>query len=177
MPIEPVRGVIAFGPFRLDPLSGRLLRGRRNVPLRRKTFAVLEHLASRPGDLVGTDELLDAVWPDTHVSPSVLAGCIRELRRALGDDAHAARFIETAYRRGYRFIATAVAAPAASGRSQRPAPRSRFIPGAERELAELARWFARVVDETLRRSTPSDGFPRRARSIPARPRNPRRGET
>ena len=31
--------------------------------------------------------------------------CIREIRRALGDDAQAPRFIETAHRRGYRFIA------------------------------------------------------------------------
>jgi DNA-binding winged helix-turn-helix (wHTH) protein len=31
--------------------------------------------------------------------------CIREIRRALGDDAHAPQFIETAHRRGYRFIA------------------------------------------------------------------------
>src|SRR5262249_311278 len=31
--------------------------------------------------------------------------CIREIRRALCDDAHAPRFIETAHRRGYRFIA------------------------------------------------------------------------
>src|SRR5262245_7179336 len=101
---EPRADLIAFGPYRLDRTGGRLLRGGHDVPLRSKTFAVLEHLATRPGRLVRKDELLDAVWPNTHVTPSVLAGCIRELRHALGDDARAPRFIETAHRRGYRFI-------------------------------------------------------------------------
>src|SRR5438094_9479520 len=103
----PADQVISFGPYRLDRGSGRLLRGGANVPLRRKTFAVLEYLATRPGRLVAKHELLDAVWPATHVTPSVLAGCIRELRQALGDDARDARFVETAHRRGYRFIAAA----------------------------------------------------------------------
>jgi hypothetical protein len=75
------------------------------VALRPKTFAVLEYLARHPGRLVSTRELLDAVWPDTHVTPSVLTGCIREVRRALADDARGARFVETVHRRGYRFVA------------------------------------------------------------------------
>src|SRR5262245_40537531 len=77
--------VIPFGPYRLDRTRGRLLCGSANVPLRCKTFAVLEYLALRPGRLVAKNELLDALWPETHVTPSVLVGCIRELRRALGD--------------------------------------------------------------------------------------------
>ena len=39
------------------------------------------------------------------VGDAVLKGTIRELRKALGDDSHEPRFIETAHRRGYRFIA------------------------------------------------------------------------
>ena len=38
------------------------------------------------------------------VGDAVLKGTIRELRKALGDDSHEPRFIETAHRRGYRFI-------------------------------------------------------------------------
>src|SRR5215470_12891222 len=103
--------VIAFGPYRLDRTRGRLLCGSTNVPLRFKTFAVLEYLALRPGRLVAKNELLDALWPETHVTPSVLVGCIRELRRALGDDVRAPRYVETAHRRGYRFIATEPVVP------------------------------------------------------------------
>src|SRR5262245_32879640 len=105
--MAPTDGVIAFGPYLLDPIGGRLLRGATSVALRPKTFAVLEYLARHPGRLVSTRELLEAVWPDTHVTPSVLTGCIREVRRALADDPRGARFIETVHRRGYRFVAGA----------------------------------------------------------------------
>lgn len=117
-----------------------------NVALRSKTFAVLEYLATHRDRLVARDELLDAVWPQTHVTPSVLAGCICELRHALGDDARAARFIETAHRRGYRFVA--------AGRGARPAraprpPRSPDPDFPDVELATLARRFAEVVTQII----------------------------
>src|SRR6185503_17928045 len=96
---------IRFGPFALDPANARLCRGDEVVPLRGKTLAVLEHLIARPGQLVTKDELLDAVWPDVHVSEDVLVGCVRELRNVFGDTRGAARFVETVYRRGYRWIA------------------------------------------------------------------------
>ena len=139
---KPAHQLVSFGRYRLDRAGGRLLRGRRNVPLRSKTFAVLEYLATRPGRLVAKGELLDAVWSETHVTPSVLAGCVRELRQALGDDARAARFIETAHGRGYRFIAapTVAAAPL-----DRP-----LLPARDVELADLARSFAQAVAGVIR---------------------------
>jgi predicted ATPase/type II secretory pathway predicted ATPase ExeA len=48
--------------------------------------------------------ILDAVWPDITVGEGGLMVCMHELRRALGDDPKAPRFIETMPRRGYRFI-------------------------------------------------------------------------
>src|SRR6185369_7970892 len=49
-------------------------------------------------------ELLNSIWPDTFVSDAVLKVTIRQLREALDDDPKAPRYIETAHRRGYRFI-------------------------------------------------------------------------
>jgi len=95
---------INFPPFSLDPANQRLWRGAEIISLRPKTFAVLHHLLKRPGQLVTKDELLDGVWPETAVSDAVLKGCIREIRAALGDDPASPQFIETAHRRGYRFI-------------------------------------------------------------------------
>src|SRR5262245_17687304 len=95
---------ILFPPFRLDAANQRLWRGDEALPLRPKTFAVLTHLLDRPGQLVTKEELLDACWPDTTITYTVLKVCIREIREALGDDSKAPRFIETAHRRGYRFI-------------------------------------------------------------------------
>jgi len=103
-----VRFNLAFGPFRLERDNRRLLRGVDPVPLRPKTFAVLEQLAARPGYLVTKDQLLRAIWPDTAITDTVLKVSVRELRVALGDTAKAPRYIETAHRMGYRFIGDVV---------------------------------------------------------------------
>ena len=95
---------ILFSPFRLDPANQRLSRGEQVIPLRPKTFAVLRYLLEHAGTLVTKNELLDAVWPATAVSDTVLKTSIREIREALGDLAKTPRFIETAHRSGYRFI-------------------------------------------------------------------------
>lgn len=96
---------LAFGPFVLDIAAGRLLRDGQPVDLAPRPWAVLVHLASRPGQLVSKDELLDAVWGHRHVSDAALKVAINGLRSKLGDDAAAPTCIATVSRRGYRFIA------------------------------------------------------------------------
>ena len=97
--------VLAFAEFRLDPVSGHLYRRNEPIPLAPKAFALLQFLAGQAGRLTSKEELLGAVWPGVFVGDAVLKGTIKELRKALGDDSHQPRFIETAHRRGYRFIA------------------------------------------------------------------------
>jgi pimeloyl-ACP methyl ester carboxylesterase/DNA-binding winged helix-turn-helix (wHTH) protein len=100
---------IAFGHFLLD-LSNELLTSNGNpVRLRPKTFAMLAHLVASAGQLVTKEELLDALWPGVFVGDAALKTCVREIRDALGDDARRPGYIETAHRRGYRFIAPVVA--------------------------------------------------------------------
>src|SRR5690348_2737800 len=96
---------IAFGPFRFDLADECLWRGTQAISLRPKAFAVLKLLVEHPGRLVTTQQVLDTVWPGTFVGDAVLKDNIRQLREALDDDAKSPRFIETAHRRGYRFIA------------------------------------------------------------------------
>ncbi|WP_425259278.1 ATP-binding protein [Rubrivivax sp. RP6-9] len=112
---------LRFGPFVLDGPGGRLLRDGAAVALAPKPFAVLAHLAARPGRLVTKDELLDAVWGHRFVSDSVLKVAMNGLRAALGDDAKAPRWLHTVPRRGYRF-ADDVDASAAAANPQAPAP-------------------------------------------------------
>ena len=109
---------LTFGPFRLDEASGRLYRDDVPVSLTPKAFALLHYLAARAGRLVPKRELLDALWPGVFVGDAVLKSTIREVRRTLGDTPQAPRFIETAHRRGYRFIAETQ--PDDSGAAVRP---------------------------------------------------------
>ena len=95
----------SFGPFKLDPSTGQLRRGDIVVPLAPKAFTVLQHLVTHAGQLITKDDLLELAWADVHVGDGALKVCIREIRRALQDDPRTPTFIETAHRRGYRFIA------------------------------------------------------------------------
>src|SRR5262245_24250136 len=93
-----------FEPFCLDRGNECLWRGSQVIKLRPKAYAVLNELVVRSGQLVTKEELLAAVWPETFVTDAVLKVTIRQLREALDDDPKAPEFIETAHRRGYRFI-------------------------------------------------------------------------
>jgi pimeloyl-ACP methyl ester carboxylesterase/DNA-binding winged helix-turn-helix (wHTH) protein len=95
----------SFGPFRLDSATGQLRRGDVVVPLAPKAFTVLHHLVTHAGQLITKDDLLELAWADVHVGDGALKVCIREIRRTLRDDPRTPTFIETAHRRGYRFIA------------------------------------------------------------------------
>ena len=95
---------IFFASFRLDIAGECVWRGTEAITLRPKAFAVLRALVERAGRLVTKEELLRAVWPDTFADEAALRGCIREIRKKLGDQPSAPHLIETARRRGYRFI-------------------------------------------------------------------------
>lgn len=97
--------LIRFGGFELDEANAQLKRHTRVLEVPPRAFSVLCELARRPGQLVTKDALLDAVWGHRHVSESVLKSAVRQLRAVFEDDAKTPRFIETASRRGYRFIA------------------------------------------------------------------------
>ena len=97
--------LLRFSGFELDEADARLQRHDQALELPPRAFSVLCELARRPGQLVTKEALLDAIWGHRHVSESVLKSTISQLRTALDDDAKAPRFIETASRRGYRFIA------------------------------------------------------------------------
>ena len=101
-----VRGdnCIVFEPFCLDRSNECLWRGSEVIKLRPKAYAVLNQLVEHSGHLVTKEELLASVWPETFVTDAVLKVTIRQLRDALDDDPRAPLFIETAHRRGYRFI-------------------------------------------------------------------------
>ena len=110
------RSVYEFGDVRVDLGRMAAIRGDSVIPLEPKAFDVLVRLIEHRDRLVTKDELLDAVWTGTFVTPNVLTRAVAQIRKALGDESQNARYIETVAKRGYRFIApvTVLAPPGAS---------------------------------------------------------------
>jgi DNA-binding winged helix-turn-helix (wHTH) protein/TolB-like protein/tetratricopeptide (TPR) repeat protein len=104
--------VLQFDTFRLDLAHCILLKGDEELALRQQSFDVLRHLAERQGEVVSRDELIKAVWTVEPARPEdSVAQCIKEIRRALGDDAR--RIVRTVPGRGYQFMAEVAAVEAA----------------------------------------------------------------
>jgi DNA-binding winged helix-turn-helix (wHTH) protein len=92
--------VLAFGPFQLDLKSRRLLRESEPIALGARQFDLLHVFATRPGQILSKDSLIEAAWRGVAVTDNSLEQAISNLRRMLGPE-----YIETHARRGYRFAA------------------------------------------------------------------------
>jgi TolB-like protein/DNA-binding winged helix-turn-helix (wHTH) protein/Tfp pilus assembly protein PilF len=99
------KAIFEFGAFRLDPTERLLLRGKVPVQLSPKVFDALVVMVASRGRLLGKDELLRTVWPDSFVEESNLALYVSILRKALQDGEDGFQYIETVPRHGYRFVA------------------------------------------------------------------------
>ena len=102
MSYQPQR-IYGFGSYRLDAAERLLLRDGAAVPLQPKVFDLLLALVERHGRLLEKDELMKLVWPDAIVEEANLANNISILRKTIS--VNGCQFIETAPKRGYRFIA------------------------------------------------------------------------
>lgn len=99
--------VYRFGVFEFDGESGELRKNGRAVAIEPQPRKALALLLARAGDVVGRDELREAVWPSgTHVDfDRGLAYCVSQIRTALGDSGDNPRFVQTIPKRGFKFIA------------------------------------------------------------------------
>lgn len=121
---------LQVGEWRLDPRGNALRRGAEVVRLELKATEVLACLASRPGEVLTREELLERIWPGVVVGDDVLTQAIIKLRKALGDDSRLPRYIDTIPKRGYRLIApvseVAPAEPVNAAGANRPGPQRGF---------------------------------------------------
>jgi DNA-binding winged helix-turn-helix (wHTH) protein/tetratricopeptide (TPR) repeat protein len=102
--------VLHFAGFALDGRRAELRGpGGEVVKLRRKSLELLELFASNAGQVLGKQEIIDAVWPKVHVGEDGLYQCVREIRAALGD--HDRQLVKLVFGRGYLFDAEVVGAP------------------------------------------------------------------
>lgn len=96
----------SFDRFQLDPDLHRLEDADgREITLRPQAFKVLEYLVRRAPSMVSRDELLKGVWGHNALSVSGVAQAVREIRRALHDDASQPRIVATRHGCGYQVVA------------------------------------------------------------------------
>lgn len=99
--------LVRFGIYELDLDARELRKSGVRIKLQEQPFQILSLLLERPGSIVTREELQKKLWPeDTFVDFDLsLNSAVKKLRQALGDDSENPRFVETLYRRGYRFVA------------------------------------------------------------------------
>lgn len=93
----------AFGPLSIDPASREACLDGEPIALTRTEFDILAALSSRPGVVWSRRQLIDTVWGEPWVGNDHLVDVhVGHVRRKLGDDPTAPRFVHTVRGVGYR---------------------------------------------------------------------------
>lgn len=93
------------GDLQVHPDRRVVVREGTDIPLEPREMEVLIALSEKAGEVVSTDELLIKVWQGDFYGDNPVNKTISILRKSIGDDPRAPRYIETLRGRGYRLIA------------------------------------------------------------------------
>src|SRR5215469_12115890 len=101
------KGICRFDEFELDQSAYQLRRDGRSLKLERIPLDLLFLLVDQRGQLVTREEILERIWGKGVFFDvdNAINSAVRKLRRALGDNPDAPRFVVTVPSKGYRFIA------------------------------------------------------------------------
>ena len=101
-PLAP--SIIKAGDIEIDS-GGMTLTVRGKLTQTTATeFRLLEYMARHPGRVFTRDQLLDAVWRDTHyVTPRSVDVYVRRIREKIEENADDPRYLKTVRGAGYRF--------------------------------------------------------------------------
>ncbi len=144
---QAAKHLYEFGPFRMDPSEGLLLRDGQPIPLAPKAFEALLLLLESSGHLIEKEVLMQKLWPNSFVEDANLSKYIFTLRQALGDGEVGQKYIETVPKRGYRFVAP-VQKLAAESVEQAPAEMPSRV-GEEAKTVTPTRWRVALVGAVL----------------------------
>ncbi len=103
----PIVPTIHLGEIEIDIVKREVRAGNSVIHLSGIEQSLLYALASRGGEVVSREEILDGVWGTDFVAESnIVDRHIRSLRIKLQNDYRRPRFIATVPGRGYRFVPT-----------------------------------------------------------------------
>ena len=109
-----------LGPWQVLPDLGLLRQGETEQRLEPMVMNVLVLLASGDGDVVTSDQIVEAVWAGRPTAPEAIVQKIKVLREKLGDDPKDPKFIHTIPKIGYRLVCAVVVPEVVEPESARP---------------------------------------------------------
>jgi TolB-like protein/DNA-binding winged helix-turn-helix (wHTH) protein/Tfp pilus assembly protein PilF len=155
------RPVYRLGAVEIDLGQNCIRRDGIEQSVRPKTVQVLAKLLDQGGRIVTKRELIESIWKDTAVTEDTLVQCIVEIRKLLGDNSRAPRYLKTVPKVGYRLI----------GPVKEVRPREHGGNRTQDAMIEGAHWkwrwrFATLVALSLVASllTLNYGFPRKTQA-------------
>lgn len=150
------RSTLNFDGYHVPSDVDLLYRGAEVIALEPRAVRLLRYLLTHSDRVLTKQELLEEVWSDVFTADGVLKKAISQIRRAIGGNADAPRYIETYHGRGYRFVAPVQRIETEARRrgtlpeTQRPRD-NELVPdydqfyGRETQLAALRAEFASAV--------------------------------
>ncbi|NNC65501.1 MAG: tetratricopeptide repeat protein [Gammaproteobacteria bacterium] len=120
-------------------------------------MGLLIYLSQHAGRVISTSELIEHVWCGQIVSDGTVYQWIHKLRKALGDDSHNPRYIETIPKKGYRLVARVQDLRSRTAKPNERAKRRRLSLAAAALVASVA-MVAYVVELSVI-DDPSAGMP------------------
>jgi DNA-binding winged helix-turn-helix (wHTH) protein len=146
--LQPKPAKLRFGVFEADLNKRELFKQGARIRIQEQPFEILCILLERAGEVVSREELRNRLWPnDTFVEyEDSLNAAVGKLRAVLSDRFDQPRYIETAKRRGYRFIAPIT--PEIATILSPSIPPILSISAAKRQtggVAQLIRWIPTIV--------------------------------
>jgi TolB-like protein/DNA-binding winged helix-turn-helix (wHTH) protein len=119
-------GTMRLGAIQIDPARNIIANGDASWSIEPKIMDLLVLLASRPGEVMSRDQLIEQVWKVEYGADESLTRAVSLLRKTFREAGHAGEIIETIPKRGYRLTVTpeTVRAPPPSLAPSSPAPAS-----------------------------------------------------
>jgi two-component system response regulator RegX3 len=111
---EPAAGddPLEIGDLRLDPARHEVTHTGSPVELTRKEFELLRLLMQKAGAVVSREQLIEDIWDVNWFGPTkTLDVHVSALRKKLGDDPAAPRYVHTVRGVGFRFAAASEVSP------------------------------------------------------------------
>src|ERR1700761_621691 len=93
-----------LGTAYLDTEKQLLVTAERSVALQRKPYLVLLHLIENRHRMITREELLARFWEGQEVYDQSVSKAVGSIRKAFGETKESARFIETRWGGGYRYV-------------------------------------------------------------------------